>query len=192
MHLQPGDIFATKGNGPAGWAVRNLLSPNTNRFHFGILWRKGANGDFIIFESLSKGLTVGLLNFYDTTKLKFYRVNCPVGLRYNAPEGLLAWGRAKYDYWLVLKLALGAVLAFARVLIKERRVRRLRAEDLPYGVNSSLICTEAVDVAYDSVGVNVIPEGVVPIPNAFRQAEIEGRMSELEVSSNGASAFPSS
>ncbi len=179
MNLQPGDIFATKGKGLTGWAVRNLISPSTDRFHFGILWREKGE-DFIILESISKGLAVGLLSFYDVSKLKFYRVNCPASLRHSAPEALLAWGRAKYDRLLILKIGLGLPLALAKVLVRERKIRRLQAGDFPYGQNSSLICTEAVDVAYSSVGVNIIPIGVIPIPNAFKQAEMEGRMSKLD------------
>lgn len=39
---------------------------------------------------------------------------------------------------------------------------------------------EAGDVAYNSVGVNLIPEGVIPIPNAFREGEVEGKMARIE------------
>lgn len=185
MELMPGDIYATKGAGVAGWAVRNLISPSTDRFHFGILWKRLPDDDFIILESMNlgvfpKGLCIGrLLQYYDLNKLEFYRVNCPVSLRSRAAWGLIDWGRSKYDFMLILKVAFGGLLAFFKILITEHKIRRLRAEDFPYGVNSSPICTEAVDIAYDSVGVNVIPIGVLPIPNSFKQAEAEGRMSKL-------------
>ena len=176
--LEPGDIFATKGKGITGWASRNLLSPQTDRFHFGILW-KYFGDDFLILESISKGLAVGKLSWYQGADVEFYRVNCPEELRFAAPDSLIDWGRAKYDYWLIGKILFGAVAALARILWKEHRLRRVRAEELPYGVNSALICTEAVDVAYDSVGVNIIPAGVIPIPSAFRAAELEGRLIKL-------------
>jgi len=44
------------------------------------------------------------------------------------------------------------LLAFFKILVAERKVRRLRAEDFPYGVDSALRCTEAIDIMYDSIG----------------------------------------
>lgn len=178
--LQPGDIFATKGTGIAGWAVRNLITPRTDRFHFGIIWNKWVGKDYLVLESLSKkGLSVGLLSWYKQEDLEFYRVGCPKELRVQAPGELINWGRSLYDYLLILKVALGFPVAVAKILIKERRLRKPKAEDFPYGVNSSLICTEAVDIAYDSVGVNLIPIGVLPFPNAFKQAEMDKKMEIL-------------
>lgn len=180
MNLQPGDIFAVRGRGPLGWMIRNLIAPKTDRFHFGIIWKRLADGDYLILESINKGLSIGKLSWYDTDKLEFYRVDCPASLRRDAPKGLIDWGRSSYDYLLVVKLLFGSVIAFFKILVKEKKIRRLRAEDFPYGQNSSLICTEAVDIAYDSVGVNLIPVGVIPLPNAYKAAEIEGRMTRIQ------------
>jgi len=174
--LQPGDIFATKGKGPLGWVVQNLILPSTDRFHFGILWKKLPNNDFIILESIAKGLAVGKLSWYKDTDVEFYRVNCPLDLRHAAPGSLVDWGRSNYDYLLIVKIAFGALSAWVRILFTKWRFRKLTAEDLSYTRNSALICTEAPDIGYDAVGVNVIPLGVTPIPNAYRQAEIDGRM----------------
>ncbi len=174
--LEPGDIFAAKGAGILGWAVRNLIAPSTDRFHFGILWKQLPDGDFIILEAIMKGIAVGKLSWYDNRDVEFYRVNCPEDLRHAAPDGLIDWGRSRYDYLLIIKILFGGLLTLFKTLFKEKKIRRLKAEDFPYGRDSALICTEAVDVAYDSVGANVIPEGVIPIPNTFRQAEADGRM----------------
>ncbi len=179
MDLQRGDIFASRGKGITGWAVRNLISPSTDRFHFGIIWRQMGE-DYIVLESVSKGIAVGLLSWYDPADLELYRVDCPKYLRVQAPDCLVQYGRSRYDYMLILKIAFGGLLAFFKVLIKEKRARRMQAEDFPYGQNSELICTEAVDIAYDAVGVNIIPEGVVPIPNAFRQAEVDGKINRIK------------
>jgi len=178
MKLEPGDIFATRGKGITGWAVRKLASPSTDRFHFGIIWKQMGQ-DYVILESISKGLTVGLLSWYDPKDIEIYRVDCLKYLRVQAPDYLVMWGRSRYDYLLILKIAFGGLLAFFKILIKEKKPRRLRAEDFPYGENSEPICTEAVDIAYDAVGVNLIPEGVLPMPNAFRQAEIDGKMKKV-------------
>ncbi len=178
MKLEPGDIFATKGKGITGWAVRNLLSPPTDRFHFGIIWRQMGD-DYIILESVSKGIAVGLLSWYDPKDVEIYRVDCPKHLRTQAPDYLVLYGRSRYDHLLILKIALGGLLTYLKAFFLEGKLERLRAEDFLYGQNSELICTEAVDIAYDSVGVNLIPEGVLPLPNAFRQAEIDGKMKKV-------------
>lgn len=176
-----GDIFATKGSGILGWLSRHLIEPETDRFHFGIIWRYLPQNDFLILESISKGLALGKLSWYKDKSIEFYRVNCDEDLRFVAPDGLIDWGRARYDYWLFAKILFGSFVALAKILWREHRLRKLRAEDFPYGKNSSLICTEAVDVAYASVGVNIIPEGVIPIPSAFRQAVSEDRLERIIV-----------
>ncbi len=176
--LEPGDIGATKSNNLLAWLQVALLKPETDRFHHFLIW-KPFGDEYLILESISKGLAVGKLGWYQGKDIKFYRVNCPEELRFATPDSLIDWGRSRYDYWLILKIFFGAVVAWARILWKEHKVRKLRAEDLPYGVNSALICTEAVDVAYDAVGVNLIPPGVVPIPSAFKAAELEGRLIRL-------------
>lgn len=178
MKLEPGDIFATKGKGIAGWAVRKLLAPTTDRFHFGIIWKQMGQ-DYIILESISKGIAVGLLSWYDPKDVEIYRVDCLKQLRTQAPGYLVLYGRSRYDYLLILKISFGGVLAFLKAFFLYSKLERLRAEDFPYGQNSELICTEAVDIAYDAVGVNLIPEGVLPLPNAFKAAEIDGKMKRV-------------
>lgn len=178
--LEPGDIFAVKGSGIFSRAVRNLFSPATDRFHFGILWMELPGNDFVILESLSsKGLCVGKLSWYEDRDVEFYRVNCPADLRYAAPNALVDWGRSKYDCWLIVKIIFGSVAAWMKILFTEWKIRRLRPEDLPYTKNSALLCTEAPDVGYDAVGVNVIPLGATPIPNAYKQAEMDNRMTRV-------------
>ena len=181
FELKPGDIFATKGTGIAGWFSRNLMLPKTDRFHYGIIW-KYLDNDFLILESLgTKGLSIGKLSWRQDEDLKYYRVKCPEDLRFAAPDGLIDWGRSKYDYWLIVKVTFGAIVAWIKILFTEWKVRRLRAEDLPFAHNDSLICSEAVDVAYATVGVNIIPLGVIPLPSAFKQAEIDDRIYEIQV-----------
>jgi len=177
--LEPGDVVANKGNRFIVWLQNLFLKPKTDRFHHFILWNKLSDGDFLILESISKGLSIGRLSWYSGQDLHFYRVDCPPEMRLAAPNGLIDWGRSRYDYLLIIKIFLGVLVALARVLWKEHRVRKLYPDDLPYGANSSLICTEAVDVAYDSVGVNIVPPGVVTIPAAFRQAELDGRITRI-------------
>ena len=175
--LQPGDIFATEGRGISGWAVRKLIDPPTDRFHFGILYRK-EDSDWVILESVTKGIAIGLLSWYDASKLKFYRVDCPIEVRRKAPLELITYGRAWYDYFLIIKFLLGYAVARAR-LLANLDFRKVIPEDFPYVRYSMLICTEAVAIGYSGVGL--IPRGVVPMPNSFRQAEVAGRMKEIAI-----------
>jgi len=169
----PGDIGAVKGKGLFSRLLTSLFAPEADRHHYFILWR-WLGDDWIILESLGhKGLSVGLLSFYRGDDVIFYRVDCPDDLRFQAPLGLIEYGRSKYDRLLILKIIAGALAALARMIFVEGRLRKLRAEDLPYATNSALVCTEAVDVAYLSVGVSLVGD-VVPLPSALRQAELDG------------------
>ena len=172
IELQPGDIFATKGSGFLSWLSRSLMAPETDRYHFGLIWEK-AGDDWVILESISKGLSVGRLSFYKGADIKFYRANCYQYLRGAAPLELTRWGRSLYDYLLITKLIVQGLW----LLLWHRR--RIKPEELTWSQDNALICTEAVDIAYDAVGVNVIPIHVCPTPSAFRQAELEGRISEI-------------
>ena len=182
VKLEPGDIGATRGRGILGYLHRNLFAPETDRFHHLLIWKPYKGGDWIILESISKGLSVGLLSWYKAQDIKFYRVDCPSELRRRAPLELIKWGRSRYDYLLIPKLVIGSILAWTKILWKEHRLRKLRAEDLCpfYSWDSRLLCTEAVWCGYNAVGVNIIPYGVPPLPSSFRQAELEGRLSKIE------------
>ena len=178
MNLQPGDIFAVRGTGIAGWAVRHLIAPVSDRFHFGLIWRKHGD-DYIILESIfPKGVSVGLLSHYDIKELKFYRVNCAEGLRRRAPMALVRRGRILYDWFLPFKLGLGYTAIRLR-LWATLKFRPIYAKELPYVRDSLFICTEAVQIAYLSVDFRIIPKGVAPTPNAFRLAETTGRLTEI-------------
>lgn len=177
--LLPGDIFATRGRGIAGWAVRTLVSPPTDRFHFGLIWMK-ADGDYIILESRApKGLRVAKLSWYEPRDVEVYRVHCPKKLRRQVPYEVIDLSPGIYDHLLLVKFLIGGIIAFLRILFKERRVRRLTAKDLPYVENSLPICTEVVDVGYDCVGVNLIAPGVAPIPGEFKRAELQKKMTKI-------------
>ncbi|MBA7680597.1 hypothetical protein ES703_88918 [subsurface metagenome] len=173
IELQSGDIFATKGSGFLGWLSRSLMMPETNRFHYGIILHEW-QGDYLILESISKGLSVGRLSFYKGADIKFYRVNCDEDLREAAPLELTRWGRSLYDYLLVAKLVVQGLW----LLLWHRR--RIRPEELTWSQDNALLCSEAVDIAYDAVGVNIIPIHVCPTPSAFRQAEFDGKIEEIK------------
>jgi hypothetical protein len=174
IKLEPGDIGAVKGRGILGFLNRKLFTPETDRFHYLLIWKLYEDSDWIILESISKGLAIGLLSWYRDKDIKFYRADCPDELRESAPLELVKWGRSKYDHWLLVKIIAGYFKALLRVLVTERRLRRIKAEEMDYGTNSSLICTEAVQVAYLAVSFPIIDPEIVPLPSAFKEAEERG------------------
>ena len=177
--LEPSDIFSTKGEGVLGWLSRSFTAPPTDRFHYGLVWEK-VDADYLVLESISKGIAIGRLSFYEGKDIKFYRVDCPKELRKQAPVELTRWGRSSYDYLLFPKFAIQGIALFIKQLFTEGRIRRIRAEELTWVQNNSFLCTEAVDIAYDAVGVNIIPVDTCPIPSAFKQAELDGRITEIK------------
>jgi len=175
MDLQPGDIGAVQGRGFFGWLSRNLANPKTDRFHHFIVWGK-MDSDYLILESIaSKGLTMGKLSWYKDDDVIFYRVSCDQDLREMAPCGLIDYGRSRYDYLLIIKVLSWALRAWVKMLFRGK-LRKLSAEDFPYKPNRALVCTEAVETAYLSVGVQVIDPGVLPLPSAFKESEIQGKI----------------
>jgi len=177
MKLESGDIGAVKGEGVLPKLNAELTEPYTDRFHFFLVWKK-AGDDWIILESIGKGIAVGRLSFYAGQDVKIYRVNCPAYYRHRAPLELTKWGRAKYDYILILKIFAQGIWAIFKNFLKGEGIHPIKASDISWKHNSTLVCTEAVDIAYLSVGVS-LTGGAVPLPSAFKQAELDGFMEEI-------------
>lgn len=177
--LLPGDIFAVKaGDSVAEMIATQYMTPRTDRFHFGLIWTWGIGGDFVIIESTyMKGLELGLLSEYSGDDVEFYRVDCSWAMRQAALNSLHDWEGAEYDVQLYHQ----SISYALRTWLREGERRMLQAEEFPYSENDSLICTEVVDAAYDSVGIHLIPPGVLPTPSGFKQAELEGKIRKLDI-----------
>jgi hypothetical protein len=178
MKLEPGDIGAVKGKGILQRAAENLMFPKTDRFHFFLIWRK-AGDDWIILESVQKGIAVGRLSFYAGQDVKIYRVNCPVSIRRQAPVELTQYGRSKYDYLLLFKIVIQGCWTVLKNFLKGEGIHPIRADDLTWSWDNAFVCTEAVAQAYNMCGLNIIPYGVCPTPSAFKQAELDGLLEEV-------------
>ena len=176
MKLESGDLFATKNLGLLGKLASALMRPKTDRFHFGLIWRKTDSG-YLILESIGKGIAVGRLSFYGDADIKFYRVNCPQEIRRKAPMALTKYGRAKYDYLLILKIVIQGFWGAIKNFVWGRGFY-VTAKDLTWSHNNSFVCTEAVDIAYLSVGISLTGD-ICPTPSAFRQAELDGVIEEI-------------
>ncbi len=185
--LFPGDVFGIKGRGISGWACRHLITPPTDRFHFGVVgdylpW----DDDYVILESIGKGIAVGRLSFYKPEDVEIYRVvlvgqtpdqrlgKLGTELRKRAAAELTRAGRARYDYILIAQIAFGALS-----LLLRGKLPPWRPEQFPYGRDRKYICTEAAAYCWRAVGHPIIPPGVVPLPAGFAQALQEGRIRKI-------------
>ena len=182
--LFPADIGATRGKGPLLWFSQSLIEPKTDRVHFFLIsnylpW----DDDYIILESIGKGIAVGRLSFYKPEDVEIYRVNIGTDprmgelrkqLRRRAAAELTKVGRARYDFILILEIALGAL-----TLLLRGKLPPWRAKDFPYGRDRKFICTEAANFGWRAVGHPIIKPGVVPLPAGYKQALIEHRIRKI-------------
>jgi len=182
--LYPADIGATKGKGPLLFLSQHLLEPKTDRIHFFVIgdylpW----DDDYVILESIGKGIAVGRLSFYKPEDVEIYRVNLGHGtlapalagtLRRRAAAELTRAGRARYDYILYIQLILGGLS-----LLLRGKLPPWTPEQVPYGRNKAYICTEAARYGWRAVGHPIFPEGMAPTPSAFKQALIEKKMRRI-------------
>ncbi len=175
-----GDIFTTRATGIAKWALGTLIDPPTDNLHYGFLWLRRP-WDWITLESRQpKGMYPGKLSWNDPANLRFYRVDCDLFIRHQAPYEALDLVTGMYDFLLVAKFVLEGGWLLAKHLFTEGKIRRLRPSEFHYTQNTFPVCTEAVVKGYDGAGFHVIPPGMAPLPNAFREAELAGRIFEYQ------------
>jgi hypothetical protein len=178
--LKPGDIFATRNTGFMGWLASKLMAPKTDRFHYGlIVWQVPDEDDYIILESIGKGIAVGRLSFYKDADIKFYRADCPEDACRLAPIALTRYGRSKYDYLLILKIMLQGFWLLFKNFLTKGRIRPIYPWELSWCRDDKFVCTEAVDEAYDLAGCSIIPDEFAPVPAAYKYAELSGELFEL-------------
>jgi hypothetical protein len=210
LRLEPGDIFAVKGNWPSDFACRRLIEPPTDRFHFGIVWMGTEDGDRVILESQGEGtivetvvdllihvmvkkgavgqaIAIGCLSMYDGMDLRFFRpVYVDKDKRHHVPAMLACYGRNSYGYDYIARLVVGSLWRWAGIILKERRFRRLNVIEVPFVTEGkALICTVAPDIGYMLVGEMILPIGVTATPNAYIQALNDGILEELFTEGDG-------
>jgi len=179
MGLEPADIIRVKGTGTFGLLARSVFVPWTDRHHHALVWRKSGD-DYIILESVNKGLAVGRLSMYAGSDVTFYRaVSLDFATRERACEELTRYGRAPYDYALYIRLVRNIIKAELGVLRSGHWFRKLHAYELPYGEDGWLVCTEAVALAFRLVNWSLVPDGVMALPSAIEQASLDGLIREV-------------
>jgi len=174
LELRPGDIVAERGKGINAWFNRKVFVPHTDRLHFFLIdsFIEDDN-DYSILESIGKGITVGRLSWYKLEDMEIYRLNDPeceeIGRK--AVAALSKHGRARYDYFLLIRFFLSALR-----LILTLKFPPWKPSQLAYVRDTHLLCVEAVDEAYRAVNKPIIRESVFPAPAMFKEALADGRL----------------
>jgi len=184
LKIPPGACIATKKKGISGWFLEHFFTPRTDRVHHFIIRDYIPDfDDYEFIESIhigvfGKGITHGyLFKEYEGKDVEIYVVNgIAPELARKAPLELIRYGKSPYDFFLIANVLLQIPWVLLRTLIKERRFRKFRANDFRYKSDSAFLCTEVYWHAYNLVGVNVIPPGVLPFPSAYKEALDNGVM----------------
>ncbi len=184
LKIPPGACVATKKKGISGWFLERFFSPRTDRVHHVIIRDYIPEiGDYEFIESIhigffAKGIRHGyLFEEYEGEDVEIYVVDgITPELAHRAPLELLRYGKSPYDFFLILSVLAQIPRVVIRNLIKEHRFRKLRAADFRYHSDSAFLCTEVYWHAYNLVGVNIVPPGVLPFPSAYKEALDKGRI----------------
>lgn len=180
--LKCGDIVGVRKRGFIGKLMKRAISPPTDLFHFFLIgdylpW----DDDYVILESIGKGIAVGRLSFYDPADLMIFRRVVPAPdpdmidpIRRRAAAELTRVGRARYDWLLVIQTALAAL-----GLLLRGKFPPWTPEQFPYGRNKAYICTEAVVAAWRAVGLPLVPDNVMPLPAAIKRGLFFGILQHI-------------
>lgn len=191
--LKPADIVGVRRKDFIGKLMKRAIYPPTQLFHFFLIgdylpW----DDDYVILESIGKGIAVGRLSFYDPADLAIFRRVLPDGwipyddgtdiekmvphqfIRKKAAAELTRVGRARYDWLLVIQTAFAAL-----GLLLRGKFPPWHPEQFPYGWDKDYICTEAVVAAWRAVGFPVVPEHIMPLPAAIKRGIFDGTLQHI-------------
>jgi hypothetical protein len=182
-----GDIVGVETGGLLAQLNYLCIAPATKLYHFLVIGQYIEDeDDYVILESIGRGVTVGRLSWYgDKTYLVLrLEITDVEELGEKATLKSSKFGRRKYDFLLVAKFVVGALRCFARQLIREHRLHRIHYSKFPYLMNANLICTELPIAIWRLVGQRFIPKGYAPFPSAFIAALKAGRLKVVGVHSS--------
>jgi hypothetical protein len=176
---QHGDLAGIPKAGILPWLGQKVFYPHTELFHWVLICDYIVDEkDYVILEATPGGFKVGRLSWYS-----HYRVFRPVNhgfLGRLACQKLTAYGRSKYDYRFIASLPFVVLFCWMKQLFTTGRCRAIRAHELPYVADERLCCTEAVVLAWQRVGVWLVPSKTKPIPAALMEAVEKGVLEEIK------------
>ncbi len=178
---QAGDIVGVMG-GAMSQLTSRIFAPRTRLYHFLIIGDYiPQEDDYVIYEAIASGVRTGRLSWYAEDLYVVFRIGDPqsatLGLK--ASREASAFGRWGYDflmYPLIVKDLLGI---YARMIFKERKLRRVRPEELTYRENHAFICTEFANACYRSGERPPVPQGETPIPASYIKAYLDGKLTRV-------------
>lgn len=190
---EPGDILAVANYNFLGRANQFLFMPRTFFYHYGLIdQRIESEDDYSIIESVNKGPTMGRLSWYRKKDYRIYRVNpdAPVFEKFFHPtdapadpplgqwavEKASKFGRHGYDFLLFVKLFMGIVVYQGGRLIRFQKPERMTPDNIPYGRDKALVCTELVYEAWRAVDIILRASGHAPIPAEFELAKMRNEI----------------
>lgn len=173
--LYPGDIAGVHGTGLLPRLAYELFEPHTFLYHWFIIDEYIPDeDDYIIYESIPKGIAVGRLSFYKPDELVIYRKNTRPGMGKLAVLELTKLGRAGYDYWLYVKMAADVIR-----LLFSGHLPPWQPGDLRYAANSWFVCTEAANYGWEKICEPIITPGELPMGAGFIKAVNQGVLSRV-------------
>lgn len=177
----PGDIVGVPANHLLARLCRCAFRPHTDLFHWLIIYEYVVReDDYVILESISKGVVVGRLSRYRESGYRVFRPavdNSDLGKR--ACHELTRYGRNAYDWLVFLTMPFDCLAVLFRQVITERRLRPIQPSELPYRPDQRLTCTEAANLGWTQAGYPIVPADVFPLPAAFVEAVRRHRIREV-------------
>ena len=173
--LQKGDIVGLIGKGLTGWANRNFVRPRTELFHWLLIGDYlPSEDDYTTLESVNKGVTVGLLSWYQGRAYSVFRLNDADSehkgrIAYNRAS---KFGRHRYDWFM----AAGLFFTWVR-----HGFRPLHVSQIPYERDDRFLCTELIFEAYRLVGVILREKGHAPLPAEIKLAAWRGDLVSIDI-----------
>jgi hypothetical protein len=186
MKYQPGDIVGVPTKGGISLLLnricRLLITPSTELHHFFVIRTVlTEENDYEIMEAIASGIKMGRLSWYEGKGYRVFRIPDPTTYA-KAPWACATFsrfGRAKYDLGLYFKLFLGAFVCWQTQLLEEKRLRKIRPEEFPYGKDDEFICTEvAYEISY-LMGYPIVDPNTASIPPAIQDSVNKGRIIEV-------------
>jgi len=179
--LNPGYI-CTVSQGILGVLENALVTPRTTIDHMFMLYRYDpVQDDWLVIESIAKGVSVGWLKWYtDITTVDFYRPNTANSddICLFAAVNSINYGRRRYDFVTVVKVTYITLAECAKQIMRGKRPW-VSYTHYPPSNNRQVMCTELVNYSFKSAGFKVFDPNYLACPPNFAQWCMLGRLEKV-------------
>jgi hypothetical protein len=173
--LLPGDIFTIDMGGAIRKLLGAVMTPHTDMYHFGMI-AVAHDDDYIIYESILIDPVTGTVYWEHLKKdsivpgfLSRYRGREIKILRPRANENMPGMGRAAVGEMYKLSSSGYDAVGIVQEIFQGLKLSLppWNYDKIPYLKNDKYTCIEAVAVAWERAGFNIIPPNVYPSPQAM-------------------------